>query len=158
MCLSLPASSSYLQAWQKLVLRASSILPKATQALNQWTPKDTTAFISNMCPRHWAGCWKTVTNKTDMVPVYMEPVAQLERQLNKGSNTAALNSGCTLEFLGIFFKNANILVLSSLGKLNQNLEVRTVRHFLNFPGDSNGNQDWEPLTQELHNFLFDNTI
>ena len=36
-------------------------------------------------------------NKTEVVPVYMKLVANLERQLNKGSNIVAINSGCTLD-------------------------------------------------------------
>ena len=76
---------------------------KSTQALNQWTPRDTTTLTSNIRPWHWAGCWKTVMNNTDVVPVYMELVANLERQLNKGSNIVAVNSGCALD-QGLFMR------------------------------------------------------
>lgn len=58
-------------------------------------------------------------NKTKVILVYMNLVAQVEAQLNKGSIIVALNSGCT-EFLGILLKMP-LLFKSPLDELNQNL-------------------------------------
>ena len=53
-------------------------------------------------------------NNTDVVPVYMELVANLERQLNKGSNIVAVNSGCTLD-QGLFMRWDEISLWQSWG-------------------------------------------